>query len=134
MSPIRGRPVPIIRGPVSDALDAIDAKLASRVERSRDMAELKARVLADTADAFTLDVDGLVYEVTDIHFDPQLRAVSMTVTGPGITENHNPFWFYNPPHVVVDVSANGKTIVVREDPAEALRRHVEQSIRLNVKV
>lgn len=133
MPPISRRQVPVIRGPVSDALDAIEAKRTSRVERSRDMAELKARVLADTSDAFTVDVDGLVYEVTDIHFDPKLRAVSVTVDGPGITEIHNPFWFYNPPHTVVEVAADGSR-VLKEDLAGSLRRIVADSILTNVKV
>lgn len=131
---VRPRPV-VDGGEVVAAVEAIDPKGAVDREdltaRRQAVAEVKARALADALpDGFTVTVNRKSHTVSGVRYDPARNAVVCEVSG--LPEGANPLVFMNPPVMVGDGTftedAAGRVENVREDPAEAFRAIVAQTI------
>lgn len=132
--PVRVRPT-VDGGEVVAAIDLIDPKAAVDVEdrtaRRQAVMEVKARALAGALpDGFTVIVNRKRYTVANVHYDGTRNAVVCEVSG--LPAGANPLVFVNPPVCVPDGTftvLDGQRVEnLREDPAEAFRTIVAQTV------
>lgn len=131
---VRPRPV-IDGGAVTAEIEAIAPTEAvdreDRTARRQAVMEVKARALADALpDGFTVTVGRRSYTVSNVRYDEVRNAVVCEVSG--LPAGANPLVFVNPPVLVGDgtftENVEGRVENLREDPAEALRIIVAQTV------